>query len=46
MSNVTGEQEKMRFLPMLLDGKTTYFVEQLRQCGTWNEMKAKFESEF
>ncbi len=27
MGNVTSDQEKIRFLPMLLEGKTTYFVE-------------------
>ena len=46
MGNVNNDKERMKFLPMLLEGKTTYFVEQLRQCSTWGEMKAKFESEF
>lgn len=46
MGNISDDKEKMKFLPMLLEGKTTYFVEQLRQCSTWGEMKLKFEAEF
>jgi hypothetical protein len=46
MSNIKDDSNKMKFLPLMLQGKTSYYSDQLRACATWNEMVSKFEDEF
>jgi hypothetical protein len=46
MSNIVDEASKMKFLPLMLQGKASYYADQLRSCSTWNEMVNKFEAEF
>ena len=46
MSNITDEANKMKFLPLMLQGKASYYAEQLRSCSTWSDMVKKFEAEF
>lgn len=46
MSNITDEANKMKFLPLMLQGKASYYADQLRSCSTWSDMVKKFEAEF
>ena len=38
MSNLTSGGDTMTFLPLMLQGKTAYFIDQLRSAITWGEM--------
>lgn len=46
MTGQNDEQNKLKYLPLLLKGKAAYFVDRLRTFTTWGDMKAAFVDEF
>lgn len=46
LKGIKQDTEKMKYLPLLLKGKTSYFAETLRSAPDWTSMMAAFTSEF
>jgi hypothetical protein len=46
VSNLDTDENKKKFLPLLLKGKASYYAETLRQMANWTTMRFSFIQEF
>lgn len=46
MKGISQDNEKMKYLPLLMKGKAAYFAETLRSAPDWPTMTSSFIREF